>query len=108
VVEYVASPVTVWDKEFILVDEINRCEPSMQSKWLTLIRSREIMGFPTQVKWVWAAPSHSILPRKAEASHGQNRPAQWRTVHSRRKEKAAKTKGLRRRFWHSNPMSRII
>jgi hypothetical protein len=55
VVEYVASPVTVWDKEFILVDEINRCEPSMQSKWLTLIRSREIMGFPTQVKWVWAA-----------------------------------------------------
>ena len=54
-VEYVPSPVTVWDKEMILIDEVNRCEPSMQSKWLTLIRSREIMGFPVGVKWVWAA-----------------------------------------------------
>ena len=46
VVEYVASPVTIWDKEMILIDEINRAEPSMQSKWLESIRSRKIMGFP--------------------------------------------------------------
>jgi MoxR-like ATPase len=55
VVEYVPSPVTVWDKELILIDELNRAIPELQSKWLEIIRSRKIMGFPTSVKWVWAA-----------------------------------------------------
>ena len=55
VMEYVPSPVTIWDKDFILVDEISRCDPSMQSKWLDVVRSRCVMGFPTSVKWVWAA-----------------------------------------------------
>ncbi len=55
VIEYVSSPVTVWDKEMVLIDELNRAELSMQSKWLTLIRSRNIMGFQTAVKWVWSA-----------------------------------------------------
>ena len=59
VMEYVPSPITVWDKEFILIDELSRAEPSMQSKWLDLIRSRTLMGFPTQVKWVWAAMNPS-------------------------------------------------
>ena len=55
VVEYVPSPVTVWDKELILIDEINRALIEQQNRWLEIIRSRRIMGFPTQVKWVWAA-----------------------------------------------------
>ena len=55
VVEYVSSKVTVWDKEFILIDELNRAVPELQSKWLELIRSRKIMGYDTQVKWVWSA-----------------------------------------------------
>ena len=55
VVEYVPSKVTVWDKELILIDELNRAIPELQSKWLEIIRSRKIMGFPTNVKWVWAA-----------------------------------------------------
>ncbi len=55
VVEYVSSPVTIWDKELVLIDELNRAVPELQSKWLEIIRSRRIMGFPTQVKWVWAA-----------------------------------------------------
>ncbi len=54
-IEYVPSKVTVWDKEFILIDELNRALPELQSKWLEIIRSRKIMGFDTQVKWVWAA-----------------------------------------------------
>ena len=54
-VVYVESRVTVWDKEMILIDELNRAVPELQSKWLELIRSRKIMGFPTSVKWVWAA-----------------------------------------------------
>ena len=55
IVEYVPSKVTVWDKEFILIDELNRALSELQSKWLEVIRSRKIMGFDTQVKWVWAA-----------------------------------------------------
>ncbi|MBE7559500.1 MoxR family ATPase [bacterium] len=54
-VEYISSAVTVWDKEIILIDELNRALPELQSKWLEIIRSRRIMGYPTQVKWVWAA-----------------------------------------------------
>ncbi len=54
-VEYVESPVTVWDKEMILIDELNRSLPETANRWLEIIRSRKIMGFPTQVKWVWAA-----------------------------------------------------
>ncbi len=55
IVEYVPSKVTVWDKELILIDELNRVIPELQRKWLEIIRSRKIMGFETQVKWVWAA-----------------------------------------------------
>jgi hypothetical protein len=56
---YVPSAVTIWDKEFILIDEINRALPELQAKWLEIIRSRKIMGFPTSVKWVWAAMNPS-------------------------------------------------
>lgn len=55
VVEYVPSKVTIWDKQLVLIDELNRAIPELQSKWLEIIRSRNIMGFETQVKWVWAA-----------------------------------------------------
>jgi len=55
VVEYVPSLVTVWDKELILIDELNRAIPELQSKWLEIIRSRKITGLSTKVKWVWAA-----------------------------------------------------
>ncbi len=54
-IEYLPSKVTVWDKDMILVDELNRALPEMQAKYLELIRSRKIMGFPTQVRWVLAA-----------------------------------------------------
>ena len=47
IVEYIPSKVTVWDKEFILIDELNRAIPELQSKWLELIRSRKIMGYET-------------------------------------------------------------
>jgi hypothetical protein len=55
IVEYIPSNVTIWDKELVLIDELNRAIPELQSKWLEIIRSRKIMGFETQVKWVWAA-----------------------------------------------------
>jgi hypothetical protein len=58
-VEYIPSPITIWDKEMVLIDEINRAIPELQSKWLEIIRSRKIMGFDTNVKWVWGAMNPS-------------------------------------------------
>ncbi len=55
IVEYVPSPLTIWDKDMILIDELNRPLPELQSKWLEIIRSRRIMGLPTQIRWAWAA-----------------------------------------------------
>ena len=43
-VAYVSTPVSVWGKECVLVDELSRAAPSMQNKWLEVIRSRRIMG----------------------------------------------------------------
>jgi len=42
--EYIESEITIWSKRFILVDEISRANPSMQNKWLEIIRSRRLMG----------------------------------------------------------------
>ena len=42
--EYIESEMTIWNKKFILIDEISRANPSMQNKWLEIIRSRRVMG----------------------------------------------------------------
>ncbi len=54
-VRYIQSKVTLWDKEFVFIDELNRALPEMQNKWLEIIRSRKIMGYDTKATWVWAA-----------------------------------------------------
>jgi hypothetical protein len=53
--EYIESPITIWDKQYVLIDELNRSAREMQSKWLEIIRSRQIMGMPTKVTWIAAA-----------------------------------------------------
>ncbi|HIG05228.1 MAG TPA: hypothetical protein EYQ08_05785 [Planctomycetes bacterium] len=53
--EYISSPITCWDKEFIFIDEVNRALPELQSKWLEIIRSREVMGFKLNTKFIWGA-----------------------------------------------------
>lgn len=55
IVSYIPSKVTLWDKEFVFIDELNRALPEMQNKWLEIIRSRKIMGYDTDATWVWAA-----------------------------------------------------
>ncbi|MCX7956312.1 MAG: MoxR family ATPase [Endomicrobia bacterium] len=56
IVDYVPTPLSIWDKEFILIDEISRAMPSMQNKWLEIIRSRTVMGRPiTSLKYIFAA-----------------------------------------------------
>ena len=56
VVDYVPTPLSVWDKEFLLLDEISRASPAMQNKWLELVRSRRIMGREdSALRYVFAA-----------------------------------------------------
>jgi MoxR-like ATPase len=43
-VSYVPTPMSLWDKEFILVDELSRAQVQMQNKWLEVIRSHRLMG----------------------------------------------------------------
>jgi MoxR-like ATPase len=55
-VSYASTPLSIWDKHFILVDELARANPAMQNKWLELIRSRTIMGRRVDgLKYVFAA-----------------------------------------------------
>ena len=59
IIDYVPSEITIWDKDFVLIDELNRAIPEFQSKWLEIIRSRRITGCATSVKWVWSAMNPS-------------------------------------------------
>ena len=53
---YVPTRLSIWDKTFILIDEISRATPSMQNKWLEIIRSRRVMGIPMEkIKYIFAA-----------------------------------------------------
>lgn len=55
-INYVPTPISIWDKEFILIDEISRAEPQMQNKWLEVIRERKIMGVKLKnLKYIFGA-----------------------------------------------------
>lgn len=43
-VRYVPTRLSLWGKQFILIDEISRANPAMQNKWLEIVRSRRLMG----------------------------------------------------------------
>jgi len=54
--EYLSTDISIWDKEFILIDEVSRASPSMQNKWLEIIRSRQLMGKKIEsLKYIFAA-----------------------------------------------------
>ena len=44
VLDYVPTALSIWGREGLLIDELSRATPAMQSKWLEVIRSRRIMG----------------------------------------------------------------
>jgi len=55
-ITYIQGELTLWDKEFILVDEISRALPSNQNKWLEVIRSRRLMGISlNKLNYIFAA-----------------------------------------------------
>jgi hypothetical protein len=61
-IEYATTPISIWDKYFILIDEISRCNPQMQNKFLEIVLERQLMGIPTDIKWVWATMNPLTYP----------------------------------------------
>lgn len=62
-IEYVSTPISIYDKEFVLIDEISRANYQMQSKWLELIRSRQIMGIELKkLKFIFSAMNPPYYP----------------------------------------------
>jgi len=53
-VKYVETPVTIWGKELVSVEEINRPDATVESKWLDFFAEGTMMGVPTGVKWRFA------------------------------------------------------
>lgn len=62
-IKYVSTPISIADKEFVLIDEISRANYQMQSKWLELIRSRQIMGEKIKgIKYIFSAMNPPSYP----------------------------------------------
>jgi hypothetical protein len=53
--EFVPTRLSIWNAEAVLFDEINRANPFIQSKLHELIRTRTLMGLPTNLKMVFSA-----------------------------------------------------
>lgn len=53
--EFVPTPLSIWNADAVLFDEINRANPFIQSKLHELIRTRTLMGLPTKLKMVFSA-----------------------------------------------------
>jgi len=74
-IEYVPTKLSIWDKEFILIDEISRARAEMQNKWLEIVRGRQVMGMKAEkLKYVFAAmnpPSYAGANPLDEALAGR-------------------------------------
>jgi len=53
--QFVPTPLSIWNADAVLFDEINRANPFIQSKLHELIRTRTLMGLPTSLKLVFSA-----------------------------------------------------
>jgi MoxR-like ATPase len=53
--KFIPTPISIWKAEGVLFDEINRANPFIQSKLHEVVRTRKVMGLPTNIKVVFAA-----------------------------------------------------
>tara|TARA_R100000656_G_scaffold104176_1_gene76198 strand:+ start:239116 stop:240339 length:1224 start_codon:yes stop_codon:yes gene_type:complete len=52
---HIHTPQTIWDKDAVLLDEINRASMFSVGKVMEIIRARRVMGVPLPLKFVFAA-----------------------------------------------------
>jgi len=53
--KFVSTPLSIWNADAVLLDEINRANPFIQSKLHELIRTKKLMGIKTALKIVFSA-----------------------------------------------------
>lgn len=53
--DYITTPATIWDKELVGVDEVNRPKASVSSKWLDYLQDRTMMGVRTSGMFLFGA-----------------------------------------------------
>jgi len=53
-VKYIPSPSSIWNKQMIAFDELNRCAEDRQSNLFEIIRSRNLHGIPTNNKFIFS------------------------------------------------------
>ena len=54
-INFIESPTTIWNKDLIGLDELNRCAEDRQANLFEVIRNRTCMGSPTNVKFIFSA-----------------------------------------------------
>jgi MoxR-like ATPase len=54
-IRYFRTPGSIWHQEFVLLDELLRAAPGVQSKCMELLLSGTCLGEPTALKYCWAA-----------------------------------------------------
>ena len=54
-IDFIQSATTIWDKDMIGLDELNRCAEDRQANLFEVIRNRTCMGSPTKVKFIFSA-----------------------------------------------------
>lgn len=53
--KFVSTPLSIWNADAVLLDEINRANPFIQSKLHEIIRTKKLMGIKTTLKIVFSA-----------------------------------------------------
>lgn len=52
-VDYIETPSTIWNKEMVVFDELNRCAEDRQSNLFEILRTRCLHGIPTGNKFIF-------------------------------------------------------
>ena len=53
-VEYIPTNSTIWGKNMVAFDELNRCQEDRQSNLFEIIRSRKLQGIPTGNQFIYS------------------------------------------------------
>lgn len=54
-IETIRTPLTVWDKNVVLLDEVSRIQRGMENRWLEILGSRMCLGEPLPIRAVIGA-----------------------------------------------------
>lgn len=53
--EFCVTPLSIWNKKVVLLDELTRAQLKIQNSVLELTRAKTVHFLPTQLEYIWAA-----------------------------------------------------